>query len=276
MPASDNDLTQGNGDATPRKERDFSDAIEASLGLSYAGGVASWPYWHIDLNAGSGWNERPQCEGSPLVFLHQAIRKKRRVNVCFCDLDGSKLEKLKNAVLPLCVQLAPGSEVAWVVRDNALALADWGRKIAAVENPACAIGSVLADPNGPRQGFPLEALAIFAAGFPRMDLIFSLNVTLFRSALGCRQRQRPGFADWPTVREMLRGLPRAHWLISNFQEHGVAGHRYAVLVGRTSAYGYKRYRNFYPIDLPEGRVIIDRLRRVADGQGELFPLPGED
>jgi len=260
----------GQSEKTYEKEGNFHDAIEDCLDLSFHGKAGGWPYWHIDLNAGCGWNEAAACEGSPLVFLRAAIGRKRRFNACFCDRDKAALADLRGRALPLCPAFAPDCWLTFDGRNNAEALAAWGQKIAVSEKTKYAVGSVLCDPNGfrdrrdPRAGLPVEALRRFAAIFPRIDLIFSLNISLFRFVGGHKEKQHAGFLDWPTAWEAVMSLGRPHWLVSNFRDRG-KGHRFVVLLGRTSE-EVRQFRHFYPTDSARGREVLQNLRTVRPDQ----------
>src|SRR5262245_58172491 len=84
---SEKPMRQGQGLGTARKEQGFAALFKFSLTISRNEKVMCYPYWHVDFNCGSGLNERVECDGSPLVFLTEAVRANRPVHAYFCDSD---------------------------------------------------------------------------------------------------------------------------------------------------------------------------------------------
>jgi hypothetical protein len=264
-------LKQGQGPGTAHKEEGFHIALTASLHISKGGRAIDYPYWHLDLNAGSGRNELVEggCDGSPLIFLRAAIRANRRFNATFCDNDKVALDLLQDRIEPLRGQFPKDSTIRFLPLDNAECLTHVAGRIEAAEDSRFAVGTCLCDPNGYRFGFPEAGLQWFARRFPRIDLALSANVTLFRTVAGC-QRNGKGFKDWPDYETILNGFNRPHWLLRNIREHQGPGHRFTVAVGRTTKEGYRKFGDFYPRESPEGKTILS-MRRAAVGQRLLFP-----
>jgi hypothetical protein len=73
-----NKKKQGQGSQTRRKEEGFSVLLQDCLSLSKGGAARQFNYWHIDLNAGCGFNHEVGIPGSPVVFLDAVERQKRR------------------------------------------------------------------------------------------------------------------------------------------------------------------------------------------------------
>ena len=241
-------------------------AFNVSLDLS-KGKAATWPYWHIDLNAGCGWNEVVDCEGSPLVFLREAEHAERRFNAVFCDLDAEAVRSLEGRL--------PAAPAGCVVRtfagDNADALDAFGNWIvAAGEKPQYAVGTCLADPNGVRS-LPIDGLARFASAFPRIDLIVNLNISLFSRFRGGRESPalRGRFDKYPEPLDLLALFHRKHWVVRNLPRGGT-GERFTLAVGRSHRAGSGRHADFYPIDSPAGRRILQDFRREIPEQMDLF------
>src|SRR5215472_10614535 len=99
-------MLQGQGGGTLDKERKIGSA--EALGMTVANGLAkraTWrqtkPYFHLDLNAGSGWNEIAGCPGSPLVFLELAQQKLTALPIYawFCDINPVAIDKLEKCLI---------------------------------------------------------------------------------------------------------------------------------------------------------------------------------
>src|SRR5262249_15186317 len=105
---------QGQGDNTRRKEDGFGAIFHTSLDISK--GARRYPYWHIDLNAGSGFNEKAQCPGSPVVFMQEAARAARWVRAYFTDLNAEAAQALRQRLAGM--PLSAGGEALVFCEDN--------------------------------------------------------------------------------------------------------------------------------------------------------------
>lgn len=271
-------MNHGQGASTRRKEAGLRAVFDTSLGISKAKAVAAFPYWHIDMNAGPGWNHEADCEGSPLVFLRSAIAagRARPIRAYFCDINFSAIMDLKPACRPLLEQL-PDCHAAYSYRPNAILLGEVARDIRETErDPKYAMGTLLSDPNGPKpEAFPLPEMAAFAAEFPRIDMALNLNLNVFRAVEGCKvstrlhPKQVETFRKYPTVREVMESLGRRHWSVRN--PNTGCSHHYMLVVGRNAETKRTPFKDFYPADSEEGRRILDNLKRQDIGQRLLFP-----
>lgn len=256
---------QGQGMFTAIKQAGLGAVFATSLDISMGGAARAFPYWHIDLNAGCGWNEKADCEGSPLVFLRAAAERGRSVRTYFCDVDPEKVRSLRGNVESLCLP-HDDAHVSYVACDNAVALPAILKEIAGAERPKYAVGTCLCDPNGYPHGFPVEAIRAFAAACPRIDLVLNLNVSLFSRVLKTRTGVRPpGFAHWPTPEEILAGLGRAHWMVSS-PPRGGKGERFVVAYGQSFDRGGRRFRHFYPLASQQGVEIIRSFGHIPPEQ----------
>ncbi len=266
---------QGQGNGTLYKEQGYADIFRMSLRISKAPSVAQWPYRHLDLNSGSGWNEEAHCEGSPIVFLREAVEVFRPgpINAYFCDINGESIGHLEGACHEFIRQL-DSCTVTAKATDNGTFLDEVAASIREEERrPDLAIGTCVCDPNG-FKGFPLESLVRFAHDFPRIDIVLNINCNLFRSVEGCKTSTKlppksvEAFRRWPTVPEMIDALGRVCWMIRNPQR--VSGHAFTQLIGRTLGTGKRAFGGFFSLDSPEGQKILARLRRIEPDQGLLF------
>lgn len=264
-------MTQGNGRWTDRKEDGFGAALSMSLHFADKPSLTRFPYWHLDLNAGCGWNDLADCEGSPLVFVGLASSYQRPIRAFFCDHDPA-VDVLRRELEGLALP----AHLSWECRcqDNAALLVDVASLIEANEDPRFAVGTVFCDPNGFPDGFPRQELRWFAARFPRIDLILSLNITLFRKVEKGRQsnpEHMKGFAHWPALRDIPAELSREHWLIRN-PPPGGTGDQFTMLVGRNMRTGGSSPREFHDLASPTGQAILQTLNRVETGP--LLPFGG--
>lgn len=269
-------MNQGQGNSTPRKEAGFAMIFRQCLLMTKR---LPYPYWHIDLNAGSGHNEKADCPGSPVVFLDEAEEVGRPINAMFCDNDPEAAERL-HAATSFRAERFDSSTVAVRCKDNAEALKEFAEWIRSEEaRPEYAIGTCVCDPNGYPYGFPRDAILEFATRFPRIDLLLNVNVTLFVMAMkyreNCKQNgRRSGMEDWPDVNSILGLRPcKSHWLVRNppFIPGG-RGHRFVMFLGRNTGKGMTGFerQEFYPIDSDRGHAIVNHLKRVTPEQGRLW------
>lgn len=264
-------MSQGQGKHTAMKESGFAGIFDTSLCISKGGKAAAFPYWHIDLNAGCGWNDKAECWGSPIVFLQEARRKERDVVALFCDINQSFASELESTIHSMdWGEWEP--EVAVARGDNAEWLTEFAKLIRAREDPRYAVGSLLCDPNGFKSGFPVNAIRTFAEEFRRIDLILNFNVSLFAKVQGCKENGIPGFDHWPTIPDLIPTFHRKHWMVSNPPGWG-QGDRFVIALGRNFDTGQRRFLNFYPLESQNGQEIIKLLRHQQPNQPF---LPGID
>ena len=280
-------MSQGqNKQGTPRKQAGFAMVLRQNLKITKSKTLGDYPYWHLDCNAGCGYNHVADCPGSPLVFLEQAERVGREFRAFFCDNDPEAMEQLRAATL-FAVERTLSSAIRGVCCDNAVAVKLFSDWIAEDEGrPELAIGSIIVDPNGhpngparerhrKRVGYPGDTLLAALKGFldshRRIDLILNLNISLFARARKCKDNPNtPGFDDWEDPEDVLGLKPlKAHWLVRN-PSRGGKGDRFVMFIGRNTSIGMKGFEEFYPIDSHRGQLILKNLTRVEPEQGWLF------
>jgi hypothetical protein len=255
-------LRQGEGGSTARKQRGLAMLFRQGMRMTMR---MPYPYWHIDLNAGCGWNKKADCPGSPLVFLEEAERVGRSFRAVFCDNDPDAVRELKERTMFAVDQFDPAS-ITWVCRDNAEALTEFGRSIAAEDSPGKAFGSVLIDPNGSK-GIPFDAVHEFFRRFTRIDLILNVNLSLFAMVRECKGNPNtPGFDDFPDPEDVcgFKQL-KSHWLVRN-PPAGCNGNRFALFIGRNTDKGMTKFEEFYRLDSTQGQLIVKGLRRQNPAQ----------
>lgn len=265
--------TQGQGQTTRRKLDCFASLFRQSLLISRKYSLMPWPYWHIDLNAGSGWNSEVECEGSPVIFARTAREVGRCCRANFCDNGPAQIEALRPRL----------AEVGWPnnwtdhlieVAENDVFLFTVARLITAEEKPQFAVGSVLSDPNGP-SGLPVGSLAAFAKLFPRIDVIININASCFARIRGCKENpttpaNRAIAAKYLELYEVIKMIDRPHWHVLNNRRATGFGDRFLILVGRTLNRKKPPTPDFVSLESIAGQEIVCDLKNVPVGQQYLF------
>ena len=259
---------QGQSAQTVYKERRIGAAL--AVGMSIASrhfGGRGYGYYHLDANAGSGWNAEYGVPGSPIMFWDIANDhlKGLKPSAFFCDISVASLSELQNrlAKRPNSHELQnsiilPGN--------NLEALEVFSETIRqSGERPQYAIGSVLIDPNGYfyETGVPVALLGPFSQEFPRIDVILNLNLRTYR------MQRSHGHAVLPP-RDVLRSLGKAHWLVAKAVGRGT---HFLTAIGRNVATGEHRSLGFYASDSVEGQAILDGLTRSIEDERQPT-LPG--
>jgi hypothetical protein len=258
---------QGEGSNTPRKQLGFALLFRQCLRISLA---VPYPYWHLDVNAGCGWNRVSGCPGSPLVFLSEAALVGKPFNAFFVDSDAPGVEELRHAVGQAFLK-CDNSTMAVACLDNRAACERFSEKIAEAEGrPDLAVGSWVCDPNG-FHGLPLDGLKMLCRRHPRIDAILSLNVSLFGRVRGCKGNSAtPGFDNWPDPEDVLGLQPlKKHWLVRN-PSWGGRGERFTIFLGRNTEAGMTRFKDFYPLESEAGQRIVRYLKGTRPDQGTLW------
>jgi hypothetical protein len=257
-------MSQGQGSGTHVKERGFGSAFSVSISLSSGVNAASYNYWHVDLNAGSGWNEQAQCDGSPIVFLNLAEQRRPKYQAFFCDHNP-------NAAETLCRRIGGRGYVFQC--DNSEILPIVSQRISECEpRPHYAVGSVVCDPNGYfGDAVPDAAIQVFAMAHPRIDLIFNLNIRTYRMGLAhvlkAQTESRKNAwrsKTWPSPREFPARFHRRHWLISNVSR--TRGDRFIILIGRNYRTDGSRAMGHHALESTQGQDVL----RDIDGTGDVL------
>jgi hypothetical protein len=245
--------TQGQSRATIDKERRIGSLLKISMQIAASKfGGGRWNYFHFDANAGSGWNEVVDVPGSPRVFWDLADRHLANMpfHAFFAERSASRAHALLRAV-PGRPPQRSGSYV--FARDNEEVLAVFAQFIRDHDRPAYAVGTVIVDPNGwfyrnsHSEGAPVTGLYEFAKEFPKIDIALNLNARTYRLQRGDGQCvQGP--------EEVMRGLGKAHWLVSHAT---YGGNNYFLAIGRNTVTGDHKALGMYDLKSEQGRYIIN-------------------
>lgn len=246
-------IIQGQSDNTEYKERGIAASLKVSLDLSRT--KPQFTHWHIDLNAGCGINDLVGCIGTPLAFVQQAELIRANYRAFFVDINESAIERLEREYIannPRCYSFhCDNREVLPVITEMIKARE---------RNYHYAWGTLIVDPNGYfGDAVPHEQLIEFAHQFPRMDMIFNLNIRTYQLGkahieAGIKAGWRNKF--WPSIECFPKIFNREHWLI----RHVVGTKaRFALLVGRTKKTGDHRSLKLVWMNSPEGIAVLNKI-----------------
>jgi len=109
-------------------------------------------------------------------------------------------------------------------------------------------GALYSDPNGPsKDSFPYHKIVRFAKVFPRVDIILNVNYLSIKRTMGVvnsnrkskngqavrlREYKQTVRSTWgfSSVKDIVTGIPRGHWLISD-PTNVHKGGRFVLLMG---------------------------------------------
>ena len=264
---------QGQGGATRFKELRFTLILAQSLRISKSPKVAHYAYYHVDLNAGGGYNTEVDVAGSPLNFLDAAARNQRpNFYAFFIDRDPACIEALIER--PEILR-ADASLISIHLGDNSELLPTVAQFIAARERPRYAMGSVLIDPNGYHSGVPWAALRTFCKAHPCMDVVMNLNVRTYQMARPhiitgtWKGRELHPISSFPSV------FSRPHCMVTEVCQ--IKGDRFIQFVGRSMRTSSPDYRSigFYDLASERGQRIVAEIEKSdppASSQLALLPV----
>lgn len=217
-------MNQGQSPSTLNKERQFAAAIEMDMQIVRKRCPRAI-FRLVDLNAGSGWNEKFECAGTPLVAVELAE-----------ELLGDRwhaymFEREPNAFAQLYARLGHHPRVTLFPEDNANILQRAQRFLTQWD-----VGCVIADPNGwmyrkPNgEGLPVVELMEFFKRYPKMDLLANLNGRVYKLMCGARDDADASFKTPPTYKhfyglgencaQFLKMFHKTDGLISSLDSNG--------------------------------------------------------
>ena len=269
--SNDWDKQQGAGPGTRWKEIGFRSELWISVVMSWGKDkkLARFPFWHLDLNCGTGRNDKVDCDGSPIEFLKIMDETGRLYCAAFCDKAKARCKKALKRRVRKMGHPRDGCSIRYWWHTNQTVIGAWAREIRKRENPNYAVGTILSDPNGPsRHSFPLAEIAQFAAKFPRIDVMLNINMDVMKRCrvawLNQKKKRDSKVADfvkgmglWPacTIQGIVDLIPRSHWTI---RKPFRSGYNYTILVGRNKSSGQWKRLHFYPLDSSVGRSIVKK------------------
>jgi hypothetical protein len=261
---------QGQSIATIDKERRIGAALSVSMRIARARFAGKFRYYHFDANAGSGWNEKVEVEGSPIVFLRlmRTYLEGMKAAPFFCDINEEAMTKLRGRVLSL--GNLPSTPFL-ILGDNEEGMEVFMECLrTSGENPEHIVGSVLVDPNGcfyrsaEGIGAPVKVLPKLCDEFPKIDVVLNIN---------CRQHVLQKSHGWvPPLIDTLLSL-KPYWLVS-YKRVGKSNQGFLLAVGRSIRANDHTSLNFFHLDSDDGRYVIEQAEdhRGYDGYGRQMGL----
>jgi hypothetical protein len=255
-------VSQGQSRATIDKERCIASAFAISMKIVNGKfGHSPFTFFHLDTNAGSGFNKDVNVEGSPIVFHRMAdlYLPDMKREAFFCDVDEAAMRGLHSRLTD------DWNKRSYLFqRDNEEVVQMFDERIRlSRERPEHVLGSVIVDPNGywyrSKDGIgpPTKALIEFTRRYPKIDIILNLNTRWHRLADG------HDWYDGIPPRQVLASLNKKHWLIKRTQ---YGGNEYLLAVGRNILTGDHRAVGFHHLDSEQGStwMTIIEGRRQGD------------
>jgi three-Cys-motif partner protein len=242
------DGSAGYGEGTPRKRHDFKDYQRLHLQVARAVmNRSDWAgdiYHYVELYAGPG---RPGGEeGTPLIFVENALEEGGEWNAYFCEIDPESVQRLGT-------ELSTYGRVAFersavYPRDHREAVIEIASHIQARSPGKRAFGLIFADPNGTRLDEEIESIQTLSEAHPRMDILLYLSATSIK-------RSRSLFGS-SSLLERLAAIGKQRMLI---REPHTEQQWTFVLLTNWGQYPDWRRRSFHDSNSKAGARILEKL-----------------
>jgi hypothetical protein len=258
---------QGQGPTTRHKERIYGSIFKINRDIAKRI-CKRFPYIHVDLNSGSGYNEDRKCDGSPVVFHDLVASGSMDFRMIACDIDPQAVDTLRSR------ELAGDNRVDIVCCDNKEIFPLVEQRIRETQGrPYMATGSVVLDPNGylHRKQTPVDELMAFAQKYPRMDMILNLNIRDYLRVVGLRAKPTSTkwhSMFWPHPKELPELFHREFGLVAIRKPVNGTGDAFITLVMRNYQAGDHQKLGLYDFTRDTGKQMLTELRDA--GQLSLF------
>jgi hypothetical protein len=148
----------------------------------------SWPfqkYLYIDLNAGCGYNDIAECDGSPVITARAAQELGLPIYGILFERDKAAAKKLDERMNEFRTD-----DAVWVVLNadhnerlpDLVASFHGGQASKAERSQPQRFGLVYSDPNG--AATPFSAYSLFAKRLPKLDALMNVNATVRKRCRG--------------------------------------------------------------------------------------------
>ncbi len=221
-------VTQGQGKFTANKIRCFEASFKQNVSV-VASALKSKTYFHFDMNAGCGWNEKANCRGSPLAFRVAANEAGMPNAFAFCcELDSVSAQQL--------AQRTKKDRYTFVIHGRNQVFANLVPHIIKRYgvNPKDAYGSVLVDPNDHNKcGIPFDELRSLTEKCPRLDVFFHFPQLAIKRVTGAIRKgvlDASHSANCFSIEDMPQIIGKKHLWIKQTPEMG----NFALVVGRNT------------------------------------------
>lgn len=230
------------------------------------------PYFHLELNAGPGFNPKSNTVGSPHVFMRQ-VNKHRALNIeaIFVDKNQKYLRSLERDLKNRYGELFNRSlfglnrQFEFVAADNEAFLETYIQRVAGRVRTEYARGTVVCDPKGPGKAggmVPPELLNRVLRQLPRFMVLVYFDYASASRMYAVKKEfntnGQPVNMTKITMDQVL--MSREHWLVSE-------PYRGRVYLSGTSV-EFPAIMNgvrAYPWKSSEGSKIVDHVRRTIYG-----------
>jgi hypothetical protein len=228
-------------------------------------------YRHIDLNAGSGWNDDFDCPGSPLVAVQLLEENLSRWDATFYEINPDRATKLWRRLrgIPHCTVEQFDNKV--FLERSLKIIKPWD------------VGSVLVDPNGwlyrnksTGIGCPVEEMIQFFRSHRRMDLIANLNLQFYKKARGA-EKKLPSHPTYPYMHgpeELPLLFHKRYGLISKRSQNGHS--TFVRLILRNIPTGDWRRFDWHQLDSAVAKEIYHYAETTAAERSGQLPLDLEE
>jgi hypothetical protein len=221
-------MAQGQSRFTANKIAGFGAFFTQNMAIVKTA-IGSASYFHFDLNAGCGVNERSGCIGSPLAFREAAIKAGMPEAFCFCcEVDaGAAIELQKRTEDDERTFVTIGRNQDFVEMIPEI-IAQHG------SDPQKAYGSILIDPNDHRRdAIPYEGLRRVASECPKVDVLFNfpqLAIKRVWFAVAKGTLDESCASDCVDIDDLPAVIGKRHLWIRQVPELG----NFAMVVGRNT------------------------------------------
>jgi three-Cys-motif partner protein len=245
-------MNQGQGSNTTRKESAFRGIFAMNLAVQKK---RRHLYYHFDLNAGSGYNELANCDGSPIVFLNTALAAGvSTYRAHFVDSDDQAVRALLERITDERATVHHGDNAEFV-RAIPRLIKHYG------DDLEYALGSILCDPNG--TGIPIDELARLSQQCPRLDIILNYGNRGWKRARGAHIESAQ-----LVLEDLLSKLQKKYWHI---QEPPINDpQEWMILIGRNFLMGDWQKMGIFNLDSPKGKEILRRSLTIRESTYSLF------
>lgn len=230
------------------------------------------PYFHLELNAGPGFNPKSRTVGSPHIFMRQ-VQKRLDLNIdaVFVDKNRHHLEVLERELKNKYAELFNGHlfgltrRFEFIASDNEDYIQGYVARVAERARPEYARGTIVCDPKGPGKTggmVPPKLLCNVLQSLPRFMVLIYFD---YASASRMQAVQKEFNTNGQrvnmtkiTLDELL--VSRPHWLISE-------PHRGRIYLSGTSVEFPPIVNGVraYPWKCTEGSKIVNHVRSTIYG-----------
>lgn len=212
-------MKQGQSIATEEKARGLDSIFQQQLSVYRRMSQAAYaPYVHIDLHAGSGFNDEVGVIGSPVLFCERANSIHPNYLMLCVEQNRQRVQELGN-------RLKNNPKAFPQYGDNA----EFCRCVPEIlfqhgVEPGQAVGSLLIDPNSFRGQIPWRELNDLLRTCGRLDAIFNYPGTAYTR----NKRKLPD--DFVSIEDLPKMLIKKHWLI----REPIGPFKFTLCVGRNT------------------------------------------